>query len=430
MKIVSLAIFILFSLKAYPNCSEYYFSLDFGGRIGDGVKITEYLVKEKVPHIIFMVGYNLNTQEAKALCEKINNNPEYKKYVKVGNHSKSHKGFKKEDTNAYLNEEIIGNENQIKSKCTTSNFVKVFRYPKGQSHPIAENILKANNYTSKFSKYSDEKFRTEMGVGWTSDTRDWIEEGAASLWAQETYYKRHKKFMPVSQSSKKELKNYVQKLEDDNELKKAILAGSEPETFNKNIHDEIEGWHGPSQENIEQRILNDKGVDGKCVPLTHFGGYNTLAALKNVIPKLKAQGKTFALLDDNLDYALKNIKLIVDPVDPTESITPKSCQLPNESSTKEEKFHIVKENETLWKISNEHGVSVELIKEMNNLTSDEIDIGQKLRLIPNILIHVVKNGDTLYRIAKTYDVSVEDIKKWNSLSDNEIDLDQKIKIIQ
>jgi len=432
MKLLGYMLITLFSFNSYSTCSEYYFSLDFGGRIGDGVKITEYLVKEKVPHIIFMVGYNLNTPEAQALCKKINTDPEYKKYVKVGNHTKSHKGFKKEDTGEYIKNEIIGNENQIKAKCTSSNFVKVFRYPKGQSHPIAEIILEANNYTQKFSKYSDEKFQTKMGVGWTSDTRDWIEEGAASLWAQETYYKRHNEFMPVSENSKKELSKYSKTLDDDNLLKKAILAGKEPEVFNKNFHEEIEGWHGPSQENIEERILNDKGVDGKCVPLTHFGGYNTLAALKNVIPKLKAEGKKFTMLDDSLDYALKNIKMITDQssIDLTSDINPKSCQLPNDAATKSEKLHKVKEGETLWKIANEHGLSVELIKEMNNLSTNEIEINQLLRLAPNKIIHIVKAGDTLYRIAKTYDVTVDQIKKWNSIDDSEIDLDQQIKIIQ
>ena len=57
-------------------------------------------------------------------------------------------------------------------------------------------------------------------------------------------------------------------------------------------------------------LLNDKGVNGKCIPLTHFGGFNTFEALKEVIPQLKKEGKVFRLLDDNLDYAVKDLKLI------------------------------------------------------------------------------------------------------------------------
>ena len=50
---------------------------------------------------------------------------------------------------------------------------------------------------------------------------------------------------------------------------------------------------------------------------------------------------------------------------------------------------------------------------MNNLSSDLLTVGQKLK-IPNQVIHKVKVGDTLYSIAKTYNVSVDDIKKIKS----------------
>ena len=63
--------------------------------------------------------------------------------------------------------------------------------------------------------------------------------------------------MPVSENSKKELTKYSKTLSDDNVLKKAILAGNEPEIFNKKIHEEIEGWHGPSQENIEDSEVQE-----------------------------------------------------------------------------------------------------------------------------------------------------------------------------
>lgn len=425
---IFILIIFLIPLSAFANCEEYYFSLDFGGRVGDGLEISDYLVKEKVPHVIFMVGYNLESAAAKALCHKINSDPNYKKYIKVGNHTQSHKGFIPTDKESYIFSEIIGNEKLILAKCTSQNFVKVFRYPKGQSHPLAEKILKEHNYTSQYSKYSDEKFRTQMGVGWTSDTRDWIEEGAASLWAQNHYFNKHKAFMPVNEKSGKEFKNYVMQLDENTPAKIAFDKGLAPEIFNKNKHKELDGWHGPTKDAIVKRILYDKGIDGKCIPLTHFGGFNTLAALKTVIPKLKQNGKKFRMLDDNLNYAVKNLNLILsgNKIDPTQSITPTECTIPQDIPH----IYTVKLGDTLFAISRKYGVSIEVIKKLNNIVSNEIDIGQKIKLQPDYIIHVVMEDETLYKISKTYDVSVDDIKKWNDLQSNEIEIDQKLKIMR
>jgi LysM repeat protein len=44
--------------------------------------------------------------------------------------------------------------------------------------------------------------------------------------------------------------------------------------------------------------------------------------------------------------------------------------------------------------------------------------------------HTVVQGETLYRLSQTYGVSVDDIKKWNNLLDNNIKIGQKITIIK
>jgi LysM repeat protein/peptidoglycan/xylan/chitin deacetylase (PgdA/CDA1 family) len=410
-----------FSSLVSANCSKYYFSLDFGGRIGDGLKITDYLVKQKVPHVIFMVGNNLKTSEAKRLCSKINNDPEYQKYVKVGNHTQSHRGFKDTDKKSYIKSEIIDNENKIKTLCTQKNFVKVFRYPKGQSHPYAEKILKDNNYSSLYSKHSDPEFRTETGVGWTADTRDWIKEGSASIWAQETYAKKHKRFMPVTKESAAELRRHIEKTPKNSELHR-LLDKKQPETFDKSIHKEIIGWHGPTRKFIEEKILNDRGVDGACVPLTHFGGYNTLAALKNVIPKLKERDKEFAMLDDHIEVS-NVVKILENPKKLILSIDSK-CVDP----ITQRNYIIVTNEDTLWGISKKTGISIGKLRQYNNLLGSEINLDQKLYLEPLVLSHVVSAGETLYGISKMYDISMSKLKQYNNLKSNEIDLNQKLII--
>lgn len=422
-------IILLIPIQVFANCNEYYLSLDFGGPKGDGPEIVDFLVKKKIPHVIFMVGYNINSDPGIDLCNKIRSNPEYKKYVKVGNHTLNHQAFKKTDKNSYVEEQILGNQAAIISDCTSENFVKVFRYPRGQSHSYAEQVLKKNQYISNFSKYSDEKFRTENAIGWTADTRDWVAEGAASDWAQNYYYNKNNKFMPVNKKSAESFKTYVMELDENNKAKKAFNKGLVPETFNSKEHKVIDGWHGPTKDAIVDRIMQDKGVDGKCVPLTHFGGQNTFEAIKEVVEQI--DNDKFRMLDNsyfNLKKTTENILITLNPkeLDISKDISPKKCVFPNGNAKK----HIVKSGETLFGIANRYSIPIDQIKKLNNLSSDEIDIDQELKLQPDYVIHKVVQSETLYRISKTYDVDYKDILKWNKLKSSEIEIGQELIIMR
>lgn len=56
------------------------------------------------------------------------------------------------------------------------------------------------------------------------------------------------------------------------------------------------------------------------------------------------------------------------------------------------------------------------------------DIIKSSKVIPKKIIHVVVKGDTLYYISKMHDLTVEELKEINNLSDNNISIGQKLQV--
>jgi len=103
--------------------------------------------------------------------------------------------------------------------------------------------------------------------------------------------------------------------------------------------------------------------------------------------------------------------------------------------------HIVSKGETLQSISKQYKLTISELKELNNLSSDNILAGQKL-IAPikgfttskNIIskqktkTHTVKSGETLSEIAERYDCTVRELKIWNNKSNTKLSLGEKLKI--
>lgn len=97
--------------------------------------------------------------------------------------------------------------------------------------------------------------------------------------------------------------------------------------------------------------------------------------------------------------------------------------------------YTVKKGDTLYGISNQFGVSVVDLKNLNNLKDNNLQIGQVLKISQNsgtnpdsTINYTVKKGDSLYAIARVYKTTVQEIQKLNNLKSNTLSIGQVLKI--
>lgn len=99
------------------------------------------------------------------------------------------------------------------------------------------------------------------------------------------------------------------------------------------------------------------------------------------------------------------------------------------TSTSSNNTYKVTNGDTLYSIARKYNISVDELKRLNNLSSNNLLIGQILK-VPNSnnLDYVVKKGDNLYSIANKYGVSVKDLMNLNNLKNTNLSINQKLII--
>lgn len=87
----------------------------------------------------------------------------------------------------------------------------------------------------------------------------------------------------------------------------------------------------------------------------------------------------------------------------------------------------VEKGDTLWGLSQKYEVTVNDIKQWNDLSSDMIRAETTLSIFPEKK-YIIKSGDTLWAISRNYGVSVSDLMHWNNLSSDLIYPEQALVI--
>ncbi|OIU66413.1 LysM peptidoglycan-binding domain-containing protein [Rossellomorea aquimaris] len=88
-------------------------------------------------------------------------------------------------------------------------------------------------------------------------------------------------------------------------------------------------------------------------------------------------------------------------------------------------FHLIKKGDTLWGLSQKYGLTMDQLKESNNLNSSVILAGDKLRFEKMITI---EKGDTLWSLAKKQHTTVGQLKHVNGLKSDTIYAGHKLII--
>ncbi|MDK4684581.1 LysM peptidoglycan-binding domain-containing protein [Kingella negevensis] len=106
--------------------------------------------------------------------------------------------------------------------------------------------------------------------------------------------------------------------------------------------------------------------------------------------------------------------------------------------------HSVVSGDTVYNISKRYGISQDDLRAWNNLSDNNISVGQVLKVKPastskkattsstqtsaSGTSHVVVADDTLYNISKRYKVSVNQLREWNNLPSDTVKLGQVLQV--
>lgn len=101
------------------------------------------------------------------------------------------------------------------------------------------------------------------------------------------------------------------------------------------------------------------------------------------------------------------------------------------------KVHVIKEGETLSQLAKKYGTTVGDIMRLNKMTSDsKLSVNEEVKIpvgdqavttsVPST--HVVEKGETLYQLSRKFGLTVNQIRDWNNITGNNIQVGQTLRL--
>ena len=143
------------------------------------------------------------------------------------------------------------------------------------------------------------------------------------------------------------------------------------------------------------------------------------------------KGDTLYGIAKKLDTTVDELKKINDLTNNSLSIGQILKVPTKEIDLGDTEIYQVKKGDTLYSIANKYGISLNELKSINELDSDNLSIGQLLNVPSGLSVantYTISKGDTLYGIAKKFNTSIDKLKEINNLDSNMLSIGQKIII--
>ncbi|MBM6619177.1 LysM peptidoglycan-binding domain-containing protein [Bacillus suaedaesalsae] len=204
---------------------------------------------------------------------------------------------------------------------------------------------------------------------------------------------------------------------------------------------------------VRERVPNANGkvikvMLGSIVVTTlAFGVNNTSEAEASTIDSIQSQQSVYTVQSgDTLSGIAKRFNTTVTDIKQLNNLTSdviyigQSLKMPLTTSTVTISTYTVQSGDSLSVIAKRFGTTVDQLKQINNLTSDTIFIGQSLKVsgtstvtpapspTQNTSTYTVQSGDSLSVIARKFNTTVTNLKQLNGLTSDTIYVGQTLKV--